>query len=274
MKKILFFLAALLSVQAASALRWPVNNPVIIKSFGQLEEKSFVTSISIISEDGNVYAIADGITVYLRNFPEDKQKDNLLILEHENGLRSIYRNFMPVENFPDTVSEGQLIGRSGNIKLEILDTEGVQIVNPEILLPFLEDRDAPQIESIFFLSGEQLLVEIENGSSVTVGGKTVLAEIFDERSGNKLIPIKIKFYADGIKHQEYVFESLKYLNDAYNFTWAEKAEKIFIRIDDVIYINLGELRVLPGEMKIEIYAEDINGNISFVDIIITGVKAN
>ena len=146
------------------------------------------TSLERSSENGNVYSIADGVTVYLRVIPGESTNDNILILEHENGLRSIYRNFLPLDDFPDEVSEGQLIGTGNNIKLEILDTEGVQIVNPEILLPFLDDSEAPRIERIFLLSGEQELVEIKDGSSIFTGRKTVLAEIFDERSGNKLSP--------------------------------------------------------------------------------------
>lgn len=274
MKKPLLLFSAVLISQAVFGLRWPVNNPVILKSFGQLEENSFITSISIVSEDGNVYSIADGITVYLRVFPGEDPKDNLLILEHDNGLRSIYRNFFPLDDFPDTVSEGQLIGSGKNIKLEILDTEGVQIVNPEILLPFLEDKAAPRIEGIFILSDNRELTRITGRTVTTTGSKTVLAEIFDERSGNRLIPFKIKYYVDGIKYREYVFESLKYQNDAYNFSWAEKADKIFVRIDDVIYINLGELQVLPGEVRLEIYAEDIRGNISSVNLSITGIRPN
>ncbi|MBN1648599.1 MAG: hypothetical protein JW874_11260 [Spirochaetales bacterium] len=256
---ILFFLI----LQSAYSLRWPVDNPVVIESFGEIRNGVFSTTISIRTNSGKIYAIADGRLVYLSNKSADPEL-NVVILEHENGLRSVYRNFFPLADIPGELREGGLIGTGPSVQLEILDTHSGEIGNPQILLPQLPDKSRPVIERLaFYRNG--VFEDIKNRMVVRSGRKQLLLKVYDIHNDERLLPFSITLYIDSLKVQEYVFESLKYINERYQFPWAV-GEEIFMIIDNEMYINLGEFSIMPGETRLELYVDDLAENRATVDV--------
>ena len=268
-KNIVQILLITVLLPQAYALRWPVDSPVVAESFGEIKNGNFSSTITIRSADGKIYAISDGQLVYMSGNEADPEL-NIVILEHENGLRSIYRNFFPLPSIPADLKEGVQIGTGPSVELEILDTRSGEIGNPLLLLPQLPDKRSPEIERLAFYDNGRFQ-NIRKGMRTVSGKKQILLKVYDRHNDEQLLPFSISLYIDSRKVQEYVFESLKYLDGRYQFPWAE-GKQIFIEIDGIVYINLGEFFILPGETRLELYAEDLAENRASVDVRITAVR--
>ena len=239
------------------SLDWPKKGPIVTRSFGVPDIGEFVSSVSITSRSDEVFAIAEGRIVYKR--PGTDVSPSLLIIEHANGLRSVYRG-LNILDFEDSVIEkGQLIGKGLEISLEISDPVSGQFFNPETLLPKLTDKKAPRVVYFGFMQNDKLY-EISNDKKFFSGDAEFLLICEDIRGDKLLSPYSIAFYIDGLRQKEYVFDSLSYNGKEYLFLWAPSFGSIVKRIDDKSYFSFGKTRLLPGEVKLEIYIKDINGN--------------
>ena len=100
-----------------NSLSWPVGSRKILRSFGQYRNPSTNTitdnpGIDIAASSGSgVQAVSSGVVSLLHWLPG---YGSLVIVDHENGFRSVYANLASVSvREGQKVSAGSIIGRSG-----------------------------------------------------------------------------------------------------------------------------------------------------------------
>ncbi len=79
----------------AIGLDWPVARRILLTSFGENNGNSFYAGIDLGGEHQNIYPVADGDIIFY--YKEDdnystvpRGNGNLLVLQHEGGIQSIY----------------------------------------------------------------------------------------------------------------------------------------------------------------------------------------
>lgn len=256
-----FFLFGFFFIGAVnlSALSWPVNNPVITSSFSSMLRDGFRSALILHAENNEIYAIADGTVVYVYNCEKPEIGQSYIIIEHSDGLRSIYRGITPKAKLGVFVSEGDLIAYGEYVSLEILDIESMEIVNPERLLPLIPDKEAPMVSSVLLRKGRQY-VNPEEVEAVGAGKYHFLIAVNDPRDAYELFPYKIVMYFGGIKQTEYIFDTLLFKNSEYIFDSGNELDTVFLTIGGHVYVDLGEIRLLPGEQNFELYISDCSEN--------------
>jgi len=285
MKRLLFELALLLTaVSVLSAFEWPLEQLVLTSTFAEHRGDHFHAGIDLGGGEQPVFPIASGEVVFTYREGQDYSSmptglGNFVVLQHQGAIRSLYAHLadgsMGVER--DAYDRGEylgLVGSSGyssgkHLHLTIIDTEMGTIINPLLLLPPLDDRQAPEIKEVFLLSGQER-VRLSDGMTMRATGAPVQlsATIYDLREDVtflwKLAPYKVDLSQDGREISSLTFDSLHGPPDRQSGPQRLLLMNTELSFADIYEspwtLRLGEISLVPGETSLTVVVTDFSGN--------------
>ena len=256
---------------------WPVEEKMLTVTFGEYTWDCFHPGIDIGGGAQDVHPAEAGELIY---YAEEHEGFHALpsglgsfaVLEHDRGLRTLYGHLQPgtLRTDRDILEEGDILARVGNsgmtvgprLHFQVIDREFDQLVNPLLILPPLKDTTKPVLEALYLLKNRSR-IELQDRATVTSGTYELLAAIYDPseyvRYFRPMNPFKIQVFLNGEQVVYTSFEALQH----------EDGEMVLIQssdadCDELYYpdgtMRLGSLQFSPGDIMIEILAEDILRN--------------
>ena len=277
----LALLPLLLAARPAAGLDWPVARVVLTATFGESRGDHFHAGIDLGGGSQEVLPIAEGEVVFAHEEGEDRSSvpvglGSFLVLQHKGGVRSIYGHLeegsMPrgEKRFDGSRPLG-MVGATGyslgkHLHLTIIDAEMRAILNPLAVLPPVPDRQKPVVKGLELRQGREA-EPAAGGRSFRAGTTEVLASLYDLREDVsfawKMAPYRISLYQDGREVASLKLEGLHekldrdgvpqlvLLGSDLGFADLYEAEWLF---------RVGEVKLLPGETTLSLFAADYAGN--------------
>ena len=274
---ILIMLAGLFSM--LTAYQWPVENIVLKQTFGENNNGSFLSGISLGGNRQSVRPVEAGEIVFYFNeeqeyAPLPSGLGNFVVVRHDRNLFSMYSH---LEMLPDFSLDKNavlgledsfaFVGQSGEamglqLNLEIIDLEFNQLVNPLKILPPLRDTIRPTIGEVFINQGGW--VPLQNAGSIIPGVYDVAVEIYDQsqwvRYSRPMAPFRINIFINGEEIFFQIFDALESKNGKL-YLVSRQAQRSF----NELYtpegnIFAGHYNFAPGEAGIEIIVTDFQEN--------------
>ncbi len=277
MKLNLVYLLLVISCVSVYAFQWPVEDVVIISTFGESEDNQFVKGVDIGGDSQDISPIDQGELVFYSNqgtSPLDIPSGlgTYVIYQHKNGIRSLYGCLEAgsINTNQKQVDLSDTIGRMGStgsavgtmLHLQVIDTEFEKYINPLLTLPLLVDGSKPIIDEVYLITEEGKQV-INPGKIIKSGVVGLSADIRDLSYGAgyycPVSPFSISLFINGENLVNINFESLK-IKD--NKMILQELEGIS---HDELYRDkwefyLGEFELNPGDVMVEISVKDFAGN--------------
>ncbi len=279
-KRGLSFFMLLCIVSIAFPLDWPVSKKEVISTFGSYRGGQFSTGISISGknrtaravEKGEVIFSIDNGTVHGR-LPSGP--GNMVVVQHEDGLKSIYtqlqdRSVKTYESSDYQVRKGALLGKIGDtgwtygrhLGFSILDSEFNQFVNPLLILPSVLDTVKPVIQNARLQYGDTTIL-LEEDIQVPAGRYNLIADIYDVSQYalglTPMAPYSVTVYINGSEMNRYTFEALQEVDKRIVLQQSKNREFSEIYFGERT-INAGKYDIIPGNVSIEIIVTDYAGN--------------
>jgi Peptidase family M23 len=279
MKKIICYLFILNTVIVYS-LQWPVENLDITSTFGEKMGDYYLSGIDIGGGEQDVVSVSEGRVVYYHE--EDSPVSDLpsglgsfIVIEHERSLKTSYAHLKKgsvLKNRPN-VNRGEKIGVIGDtgassgklLHFEVVDGELNQIVNPLKLLSERNDKSKPIIKNIYLkLADSEKRALSGRREKVQTGNYSLFAQVYDICETSDYFcptaPYSISVYLNGEEVIEVLYDSLviengKMVMSSNSLT----ADKYYISEDDWT-INIGEINLIPGTIRLELSVKDFAGN--------------
>ncbi|MFW6208341.1 MAG: M23 family metallopeptidase [Spirochaetota bacterium] len=270
-------LGLLLSIQAVFPFEWPLNEPQVLSTFGSPLGRSYKKGIDIASTTSEITPIEGGEVIFrgseyaLGTHDIPLPLGNMLVLQHERGIRSVYGHLSATadqeKQFYDISSSFGRIGNTGMIRsefvfLQIIDSEVNRFVNPMLSLPLLEDDTEPQLDAVT-LQADGSNYQLSGNTEVVQGEYRLLVETFDVSSVlnslHRMAPYSIKVYLNGEEQISLGFESLS-VNDWSATPTSQRSVSAARLYSDQWTYNLGQLILQPGVALIEVFVSDFTGN--------------
>jgi len=251
-----------------SAIQWPVKITYL--------ESTFLENYRGAAFPGLVFRGYDSMRPYdygeviFRFSPDDYSAlapvgESMLVLEHENGFQSIYTNLSAgeIRNDRDRLSSGEFLKSpengegTGFCHFYIRDALQNQLVNPLILLPAIQDKSNPVIESVILSEGGNDY-ELKEGLTLPVGPYGVYIRGVDNpQSGIRQSPFGYSLYNLGILQLERTLDAVIQANHELAFQDGTPIRTVFSRPG---YLYLGEISLISGQSRLEISLVDVSGN--------------
>lgn len=269
-----FFLFLLPSL---GAFEWPVEQRILIATFGEYRWDDFLPGIDIGGGRQEVRPSEKGEIIYIH---EEKSGlaflpsglGNYLVLEHERGLRTLYAHLeadsLLYENVQ--VEPQNIIGRVGSsgmsqglyLHFQVLDREMNQLVNPLLILPPLRDMTRPVLEQVW-LQKNRTRTPLAEQSTMASGTYNLLLSVYDP-SGNGhytrlMNPHKIQVFINGEQLSSISFESLRYEEGSMFLVQSENVTSQLLYTSDGL-LNMGTFQLTVGDSIVEIIVEDFSRN--------------
>ncbi len=269
--KLLLYSIIILAISNLS-FRWPVKNGIITSTFGESRGDHFHDGVDVISPDDNVNPVDKGTLLYVWNksfFPLDNYwgGGNFKVLEHDNGIISVYMHLQDVDNLKQIYGDADIIGQIGNtghsygrhLHFSLLNLQKRESINPLTVMPPYIDRKAPEIMN-FYLKIEKRYIRINGNSDIRLTKHyPLLVEIKDTIKGNENLGLySIKAVFNGKEVLNYDTGNIGYSSGGLVIkgkTYSELFdEKGYYKIDGIVYKE--------GINNISVVASDFNGNSS------------
>lgn len=243
------------------SLVWPVDTPELLVNFGSFFADRLWTGVLLATESTDVKAIDNGemLFYYQDEFCDIPSKmGNFMVLQHESGLRSLYGHISD-PRFDDYVyDEGQQIASTAVDELSgkstlyvgIYDVLNSSRVNPQILLPLIEDKAAPVLDGIRFVS-PTMSRRMTTYTVMKPGVYDVYIKASDAGDGH-INPYKIEI----IRNERTLFDVSFDAMDVAETTKAAESQ----RFTDDGYMLLGPMEIEVGRYKYTIKLRDANLN--------------
>ena len=209
--------------------RHPVNKIEVIHSFGESQRMEFNTTIEYVG-DQKVYAIGDGEVIFQENRETNPLRPDLgrgdhLIVEHPANVRSYYFNLKknPVSPQLDKVNKTTIIANTafqntmGKFTMRLMVENQKKIINPLNILPALNDKRSPKVQSVFVVINDNIYSFKNNKPLLRYRGEIKLYGIAKDHvftqseNGGVLWPRGVKrvsFYIDDAIWRDYDFNYL------------------------------------------------------------------
>lgn len=247
-----------------SAWDWPLENPVVSKSFLSLDNGEYSTGLLLNSRTSTeVRASETGTVLFTAEYVSQPRRvrtahvlGGMIIIEHRNQFRTLYSDVHPEIQSGSTVASGEPIaridqrrGRNG-VYIAILDGQQQTFLNPWLLFPRLQDRLRPSIISFRTIFKQ---------SDIIGDYFNVHISSFDRRTfSNTETPIVPPFVSVRYQSQAHtIFLDSVYSNGRYLYNTATN-----IRPNDLFTANgefiLGPFSLDPEQETIEIQVSDYN----------------
>lgn len=276
----------------AWAFDWPVKTVTITSTFGEYRGDHFHGGIDLGGGEQDVLPIAAGELVFGYEEGEDYSSvpvgmGSFAVLQHQEGVRSIYSHLKEgslrkdVKVFNGGIALGK-IGATGyslgkHLHLAIIDSEMRTLINPLLVLPPLKDAQKPVIRELYLRQGRDL-APVKSGQTVRQGEAEVLCQLYDLREDVsfawKLAPYKISLYQDGREVTRLLLDALRERPLRVEGSAAQTAgpaaamQLVLLQsnraLQDVYesewVFRLGQVKLVPGESTLSIFAGDYAGN--------------
>ena len=270
---VLLFLTAVFNVHA---FNWPVDDPVVLSTFGSPARESFRGGIELDGQGDEVRPSENGELLYYNdinsgfsNLPSGL--GSFAVIEHDRKLRTLYGGIQLSDSLKgaDSLKSSDILGKitgeagagTAGFSFYVIDSEFEQFVNPLLLLNSIPDTIFPVIRNVSVeISGE--LFPVGRESVVKAGKAELLADIFDptmaEGLSRKMAPYKIHLFLNGEEIFYICFESLLALDEGSRIMSNRDLDYSDFYKDGMLC--LGEINLVPGEFRFEILASDYPGN--------------
>ncbi len=189
----------------------------------------------------------------------------ILVLEHENGFQSIYSGIdeQELRLDRDRLSVGEFLRAPGSerepgyCRFAIRDAQLNQLVNPFILLPSVEDRTAPEVESVVLVHGGDEYI-LEDGLSLKSGRYSIYVDGRDPYGkGMFRMPYAYLLYNLGSLMLERRLDAVRQGEQGLAFKDGQAVDSVFSREG---YVYLGTVHLTSGQAVLEVSLIDVQGN--------------
>ena len=260
--KIVFFLFVIISINLYSR-QWPDDFNNLSGYFAGSCNGSFCMGLEFNSSGKRIKPWGSGEIIW-KSENNIRKADipgrSLIVMEHEDGFRSVYLNVEKRPDIENKMSGNEWIGYSSGEPwiFEILDVKKDKLVNPVSLLPEVKHEEP---EDTFMLSADGGKSIIRNNSVIEKGSKNIVVK--HQYSGAvSLIPLEITLYWIGEKLGSYSFETLERVNEKVILGGSGNGEyrSVYDRSGNLIFRNVF-LRSAKGKLELQISCE--NGKVFF-----------
>jgi hypothetical protein len=281
---------ALVLAHPASGFDWPLDKVVLTATFGESRGGHFHAGVDLGGGEQEVRPIAAGEVVFSYEEGEDRSSvpvglGSFLVLEHQGRVRSLYGHLeagsMPraEKSFDGSKPLGR-VGATGyslgkHLHLVIIDSEMRSLINPLAVLPPVPDRQTPVIKELFLRSGREP-VAVKGGMSFRQGTTEVLANLYDLREDVsyawRMAPYRISLYQDGREVAGLRLDGLheKLKRDGTPELALLESDRGFSELFESEWLfRLGEVKLVPGQTTLSLFAADYAGNESSRDFPLT-----
>ena len=262
-----------------TSFRWPVSNGTITSTFCESRWDHFHDGIDITAADDRVYPVESGTLFFywdraifpLENYPGG---GNYKILEHRDGIYSIY---MHLENDISTkkiYTPGDPVGRMGNtghsgsrhLHVSLLKLDKRTSINPLKLLPGYPDTNAPVISDIAFHIGDTYIIVRDRSNIRLTRHYPLLVKITDSMTGRENLGIyRLSVIFNGKRVLEKEFSAISFSRGRLN-VGGDDFDTLF---DKKGYYLVKGLTYVEGENTLKIKASDFAGNQAEKEFIFT-----
>ncbi len=277
MKYILLSVLLFLSLFTLFGFQWPVDDVIVVSTFGKSEYRQFLKGIDIGGKSQDINPIDSGELVFYSS-PGDSPLDipsglgTYVIYQHKNGIRSLYGHLedgsvntdFPVVDVFDTIG---IMGSTGSaagtmLHLQVIDIEFEKYINPLLSLPLQYDGSKPIISEVYLITEEERKIitpGIINKSGV-IGISAVIWDISENANYYcPVSPFSISLFINGENLANINFESIKIRNNEMILQDLKGVSHDELYIDNW-EVFLGEFELNPGDVMIEISVKDFAGN--------------
>ncbi len=290
MKKILFWFFIFNTFYLYS-LQWPVDDKAVTANFGEKRNDHYHSGIDIGGGAQDVVSVSEGRVIY---YHEEQSVfsdipsglGSFIVIEHERALRTSYAHLEKNSILRDreTVDKGEKIGVIGDtgasngkhLHFEVVDGELNQIINPLKLLPGNPDDVKPVIRNIYIRnadSGKKLLPSREN---LKTGTYSLLAQIYDISQHVEYFcptaPYMVSVFLNGEEVRKITYDSLVKENGRIVLSSNSSTLEDFYDKEEDWVINIGEINLKPGTIRLELSVRDFAGNETIRDRLLTVYK--
>lgn len=214
------------------AWQYPTKNLKITSLFGESRQDHFHNGMDFAIAQP-IYPIEEGeLLFYSDKEPMGKfyGVGNHMVLEHPQGIRSYYYHFEDnsIEKNQTFFKKDQVLGNMGDsgksygkhLHLTIVDPKKRQLLNPQVILPRLNDTRQPVISSLFFtIPKKKKFLKIKNRMVIYYSKNITLYLIAGDFksyypnsktiNGNNALGLRsITFMVDGSFYKRYQFDYL------------------------------------------------------------------
>ena len=243
-------------VLPASAGLWPDDASALVASFAAPSPEGFTRSLVFRSEGQRVTSWNAGEVLWI----ERSGGGDTLVLDHDDGFRSVYRGIEVRPDLSGSVSAGEMIGYAAGSdwRFEIVDDERDSIIDPLTLLPPRSGLAAPRVERLLVVLGSDRRV-VGDGSPIPSGRRDIIVELSGGEAGTG-VPVEISLYWVGVRVGGIRFDALSEDGGAVILEAPDP------RRFDQVYGDDGALR-FPGVMlnagrgNLELRVEDETGRV-------------
>ncbi|MGL1894335.1 MAG: hypothetical protein OCD02_22075 [Spirochaetaceae bacterium] len=254
--------------------QWPSNKDYLESLFGSIHNNSVQDGIKFNSENQAIYPLTDGEIIYYQDsflfgdLNYSGEEGNLLVVEHVGEFKSIYRNFSSTENFDflTHINKDEMIGISkkeyDDFIFSVYDDKKDAYINPQQILPFLEDGKSPIINAVYLRNKDQN-IKLTRNKIVPTDDYTVYVDVWDLiKIGDvfkRFTPFSINIFIDGFERHSGIFSSIKEIdNILYLSGETDIPLNNFLTGNELFYG--GEAFLTRGRSLVEIVVRDIEGN--------------
>ncbi|MGP1593897.1 MAG: peptidoglycan DD-metalloendopeptidase family protein [Treponema sp.] len=260
---------------AAWALEWPSEQPIFQRLFGQrIHTTTFEHGLifdnppMVRSADSGMLLIGMEKKYGMRYFPSTL--GNALIFSHEDGLQTVYGNLESTGFLQNrlAVETGNPIGKTGNsgwgtagtLIFQVIDTQNQAYINPQLLLPAVEDSLKPQMQNVFLVSESQQRIPLNGQKTIRKGSYDLYADVWDtiENGKQPLNTFRISVFVNGATIRTLPFETITQKNGAVYLGATALTDSLLFQQSSELY--LGKIILNRGKSDIMITARDITGN--------------
>lgn len=273
MKKLIFTLAAALTISALFAFDWPQNEILsdsFYSYFAQLRGGTIGTSL-VFSESREVKAADDGrILAVISEHDEDELFESTLgnaaILAHKDSLVTVYAN-LDSENLPalfsmTDVKTGTSFGTTGTsswqegegcLEFQVLDIKNRTYVNPRILMPRIGKELQLTIKDVVAVSKKGTVYDLGTVKTMPSG----VYQLYREKQ-EIAMPYKTTVFINGAVAETLTYDTLSENNGKICVS-GKKNYDVGIMYPNENQQFLGEVTFTKGKDSIMIVAADILG---------------
>ncbi len=288
MKKILVLLF-ILNVAFIYSLQWPVEDMNVTSTFGEKRGDHYHSGIDISGGEQDVVSVSDGRIVFI--YEEDTLLSDIpsgmgsfIVIEHERSLKTTYSHLKKgsVVKNRENVERGEKIGvvgdtgasRGKQLHFEVVDGELNQIINPLKLLSESNDKTKPVIKDIILKNSDNSADRVlSRRERVQTGKYNLSAHVYDV-CGNvdyfcPTAPYSISVYLNGEQVIEIKYDALVRDEGRVVLSGNSSTVESYYNGEDDWTVNIGEINLIPGTIRLEISVKDFAGNESTRDRLLT-----
>ncbi len=265
-------LCVLLVIMAMSfvSFRWPVNNGTITSSFCESRWDHFHDGIDMTSIEDKVYPVESGTLLFYWDkamFPLDNYPGggNYKILQHRNGVYSIYMHLENGVSSRQTYTKQDTLGLMGNsghsmsrhVHFSLMQYVRRVSINPLKMLPAWTDTKAPVISDIAFHISDKLIIVRDKANIRLTRHYPLLVKINDAMTGRENLGVyRLNVVFNGKKVLDKDFGTISIAMGRLTVD-GKKFENLF---DSKGYYKIEGLTYSEGENVVKVIAADFAGN--------------